>query len=48
MQKLVAKIKKILATKNHLGRFCTKGKQLLENYLPHNFVQFWSQELVMT
>jgi hypothetical protein len=33
---------------NHLGRFCTKGKQFIENNLLHNFVQFLPQNLVMT
>jgi hypothetical protein len=38
----------ILGYKNHLGRFCRKGKQVLEKYLQHNFVQFLVQKLVMT
>jgi hypothetical protein len=34
--------------KNHLCRFCTNGKQFIENYLLHNFVQFLAQEVAMT
>jgi hypothetical protein len=30
----------IFSYKNHLGRFCIKGKQFIQNYLLHNFVQF--------
>jgi ABC-type antimicrobial peptide transport system ATPase subunit len=36
----------IFSYKNHLGRFCIKGKQFID--LLHNFVQFLAQELVMT
>jgi hypothetical protein len=38
----------IFSYKNHLGRFCTNGKQFIEKYLLHNFVQFLAQELIMT
>jgi hypothetical protein len=38
----------IFSYKNHLGRFCIKGKQFIYNDLLHNFVQFLAQELVMT
>jgi hypothetical protein len=30
----------IFSYKNHLGRFYIKGKQFIQNYLLHNFVQF--------
>jgi hypothetical protein len=38
----------IFSYKNHLGRFCIKGKQFIEKDLLHNFVQLLAQELVMT
>jgi 3-methyladenine DNA glycosylase Mpg len=38
----------IFSYKNHLGRFCIKGKQFISNDLHHNFVQFLVQELVIT
>jgi hypothetical protein len=38
----------IFSYKNHLGRFCIKGKQFIYKDLLHKFVQFWAQELVMT
>jgi hypothetical protein len=38
----------IFSYKNHLGRFCTNGKQFIEKDLLHTFVQFLAQELVMT
>jgi hypothetical protein len=37
----------ILSYKNHLGRFCTNGKQFILKDLLHNFVQFLAQELVI-
>jgi hypothetical protein len=30
----------IFTYKNHLGRFCIKGKQFIQNDLQYNFVQF--------
>jgi hypothetical protein len=38
----------IFSYKNHLGSFCRKGKQFIEQDLLHNFVQLLAQELVMT
>jgi hypothetical protein len=38
----------IFSYKNQLGRFCIIGKQFIEKYLLHNFVQSLAQELVMT
>jgi hypothetical protein len=38
----------IFSCKNHLGRFCIKGKQFIQNDLLHNFVQFLAQDLVIT
>jgi hypothetical protein len=38
----------IINYKNHLGRFCIRGKQFINKDLLHNFVQFLAQELVMT
>jgi hypothetical protein len=37
----------IFSYKNHLGRFCIKGKQFISPDLLHNFVQFLAQGLVM-
>jgi hypothetical protein len=38
----------IFSYKNHLGRFCTMGKQFIKKDLLQNFVQLLAQELVMT
>jgi hypothetical protein len=38
----------IFSYKNHLGRFCIKGKQFIQKNLLHTFVQFLAQELVIT
>jgi hypothetical protein len=38
----------IFSYKNHLGRFCIKGKQFIQKDLLHNFAQFLAQELVIT
>jgi hypothetical protein len=38
----------IFSYKNHLGRFCIKGKQFIYYDLLRNFVQFLAQELAMT
>jgi hypothetical protein len=38
----------IISYKNHLGRFCIKGKQFIYKDLLHNFGQFLAQEPVMT
>jgi hypothetical protein len=37
----------IFSYKNHLGRFCKKGKQFIQKDLLHNFVPFLAQELVI-
>jgi ABC-type antimicrobial peptide transport system ATPase subunit len=37
----------IFIYKNHLGRFYINGKQFIEKYLLHNFVQVLAHELVM-
>jgi hypothetical protein len=37
----------IFSYKNHLRRFCTNGKQFIQNDLLHNFVQLLAQELAM-
>jgi hypothetical protein len=38
----------IFTYKNHLDRFCRNGKQFFKKDMKHNFVQFLSQELVIT
>jgi hypothetical protein len=38
----------IFSYKNHLDRFCIKGKHFIQKDLLHNFVQFLAQELVIT
>jgi hypothetical protein len=48
MQKLVAKIELFLATKIICADSTEKENNLYKKDLLHNFVQFLSQELVMT
>jgi hypothetical protein len=38
----------IFSYKNHLSRFCMKGKQFIQKDLLHNFEQLSAQELVLT
>jgi hypothetical protein len=38
----------IISKKNHLGSFCSKGKQSVQQDPLHNFVQYLAQELVIT
>jgi hypothetical protein len=38
----------IFSKKNHLGSSCRNGKQFIQQYLLHNFVQFLAQQLVIT
>jgi hypothetical protein len=38
----------IFSYKNHLDRFCIKGKQFIQKDLLHNFVQLLVQEQVIT
>jgi hypothetical protein len=38
----------IFSYNNPLGRFCIKRKQFIQNYLLHNFVIFFAQELYIT
>jgi hypothetical protein len=38
----------IFSYKNHLCRFCIKGKQFIQKDLLHIFVQFLAQQLVIT
>jgi hypothetical protein len=38
----------IFGYKNHLGRFCRKGKQFFGKDLQDNFVQFLVHQLAMT
>jgi peroxiredoxin len=37
----------IFSKKNNLGSICRNGKQFIQQYLLHNFVQFLAQKLVM-
>jgi hypothetical protein len=38
----------IISYKNHLGRFCLKGKQFINKDLLLHILQFLAQELVMS
>jgi hypothetical protein len=38
----------IIGYKNYIGRFCKNGKQFIQKYVHHNFVQIMVQDLVKT